>query len=175
MKMTKFIMENTKLPTFDPLPKYIWNMDLSDTDKLVYVALLGRTTLSQKNKWIDKEGHIFIVFEVAKLARYVGKSESTVFKSLRSLENNDLIKRVRNGFDRVNHIYVKLVETMNNETCTYENVDITPTINNRFNKSETTYDTYKKSYTNNKNNNNKNINNLYSFEDEFNYTKGDGF
>ena len=61
--MTKFIMENTKLPTFDPLPKYIWNMDLSDTDKLVYVALLGRTTLSQKNKWIDKEGHIFIVFE----------------------------------------------------------------------------------------------------------------
>ena len=117
---------------------------------------------------------------MAKLARYVGKSESTVFKSLRSLENNDLIKRVRNGFDRVNHIYVKLVESMNNETCTYENVDITPTINNRFNKSETTYDTYKKSYTNkknntNKNNNNKNINNLYSFEDEFNYTKGDGF
>lgn len=173
--MTKFIMESTKLPTFDPLPKYIWNMDLSDTDKLIYVALLGRTTLSQKNKWIDKEGHIFIVFEVAKLARYVGKSESTVFKSLRSLENNDLIKRVRNGFDRVNHIYVKLVEAMNNETCTCENVDITPTINNRFNKSETTYDTYKKSHTNNKNNNNKNINNLYSFEDEFNYTKGDGF
>ena len=30
--MTKFIMENTKLPTIDPLPKYIWNMDLSDTD-----------------------------------------------------------------------------------------------------------------------------------------------
>lgn len=86
-------------------------MDLSDTDKLAYVALLERTTLSQKNKWIDKEGHIFIVFEVAKLARYVGKSE-------------------------------------------------------------TIYDTYKKSYTNNKNNNNKNINNLYSFEDEFNYTKG---
>ena len=98
-----------------------------------------------------------------------------MFKSLRNLENNDLIKRVRNGFDRVNHIYVKLVEAMNNETCTYENVDITPTINNRFNKSETTYDTYKKSYTNNKNNNNKNINNLHSFEDEFNYTKGDGF
>ncbi len=175
--MTKFIMQDTKLPTFDPLPKYIWNMDLSDTDKLIYVALLGRTTLSQKNKWIDKEGHIFIVFEVAKLAKYVGKSESTVFKSLRNLEDNDLIKRVRNGFDRVNHIYVKIVDTPDNDTHTYENSDITPTINNICNMSENTPDTYRKPYTNNKNSNYKNINknNISTFEDEFNYTKGDGF
>ena len=53
--MTKFIMENTKLPTFDPLPKYIWHMDLSDTDKLVYVALLGRTTLSQRISGLIKK------------------------------------------------------------------------------------------------------------------------
>ena len=114
---------------------------------------------------------------MAKLAKYVGKSESTVFKSLRNLENNDLIKRVRNGFDRVNHIYVKIVDTPDNDTRTYENSDITPTMNNTCNMSENTPDIYRKLYTNNKNSNYKNINknNISTFEEEFNYTKGDGF
>lgn len=68
---TQYIKQNTQLPEYDPFPKYLWNMtDLTDTEKLIYAALLGRVTLSQKNNWTDEDGNIYIIFEIKNIMKY---------------------------------------------------------------------------------------------------------
>ena len=43
-----------------PYPRFLFKMEISQTAKLLYALLLDRSTLSQKNKWQDDEGRIYI-------------------------------------------------------------------------------------------------------------------
>ena len=55
-----YIMADTKLPAYLPYPRFLLKMEISQTAKLLYALLLDRSTLSQKNKWQDDEGRIYI-------------------------------------------------------------------------------------------------------------------
>ena len=48
-----YIMADTPLPLFLPYPRFLLKMEISQTAKLLYSLLLDRSTLSQKNKWLD--------------------------------------------------------------------------------------------------------------------------
>ena len=37
--MTEYIKAHTKLPPYDPLPRFIWEMDLSNTSIIIYSLL----------------------------------------------------------------------------------------------------------------------------------------
>lgn len=180
--MTQFIKCETPLPEFDPFPKYLWQFDISDTDKLIYIALLSRTTLSQKNRWTDENGNVYIIFEIKSIMKYVGKSRSTVFNSLRNLERHNLIVRQRTGYDRANHIFVKIVEGTNKTTLSSEKLDAIG-LNYWNNKVQNPGKNGSNILHTNKNKINKhNINNIkskncksISYSHQYNYTKGDGF
>ena len=53
-------MADTPLPIYLPYPRFLLKMEISQTAKLLYALLLDRSTLSQKNKWLDDEGRIYI-------------------------------------------------------------------------------------------------------------------
>ena len=53
-------MADTPLPIYLPYPRFLLKMEISQTAKLLYSLLLDRSTLSQKNKWQDDEGRIYI-------------------------------------------------------------------------------------------------------------------
>lgn len=84
--------------------------ELSAEAIILYSMLLKRTGMSFKNKWIDKEGRVFIYFTVEEIMRRRNISKPTAIKTLDELDSKKgigLIERVRLGLGKPNIIYVK--------------------------------------------------------------------
>ena len=69
-------MADTPLPLFLPYPRFLLKMEISQTAKLLYALLLDRSTLSQKNKWQDDEGRIYIIYPIAEIAEILDKGST---------------------------------------------------------------------------------------------------
>lgn len=107
--MTTFLTANSTLPPYMAFPSFILDCDFSETTKLLYMVLLNRARLSQKNDgWIDKKGHVFSYFTIEDMAATLRKSQTTIKTSLSALEQVDLICRARQGTGNPNRIYVKV-------------------------------------------------------------------
>ena len=81
--------------------------DLNLTDALVYSALYSRTTLSEKNGWIDEDGRIYIFYSIENLSEDLRKGQTVIKAALRKLTAAGLIETKRN-FGAPNTIYVNL-------------------------------------------------------------------
>ena len=112
--MTDFLTADTNLPSYMMFPRFLLDMKINETAKMLYIILLDRTRLSQKNEgWSDIDGHVFIYFTIEVLAEVLHKSQMTVKTALAVLEKQELIFRKRQGPGQPNQIYVKLPkETM---------------------------------------------------------------
>lgn len=76
---------------------------------MIYMLLLDRARLSmQKEGWQDEQGRVFICYTIQSLATAIQKSEMTVKNALKSLEQQDLIYRQRQGAGMPNRIFVKV-------------------------------------------------------------------
>ena len=98
---------DTKLLPYLPYPRFLLEVDLTQTAKVLYAVLLDRTNLSRANGWTDEDGNVFIVFPLNKMADLVDKGPSTVKNALNELETAGLIERRRCGNGVPNRIYVK--------------------------------------------------------------------
>ena len=106
--MTEFLTENTSLPPYMVFPRFLLDMELNETTKLLYMVLLDRARLSLKNEgWTDTSGHVFLYFTIEAMAEVLHKSQMTIKTSLTALEKQDLILRKRQGAGHPNRIYVK--------------------------------------------------------------------
>lgn len=102
------------LPQYLPYARFLLDTDLSHTAKLLYTLLLDRATLSQKNNWIDAQGHIYVIYPLSSLAKDLGCSISSITRSFTELENAQLVERVRNGFSKPRRILLKVPHTTQN-------------------------------------------------------------
>lgn len=92
--MTEFLTENTSLPPYMVFPRFLLDMELNETTKLLYMVLLDRARLSLKNEgWTDTSGHVFLYFTIEAMAEVLHKSQMTIKTSLAALERQDLILR----------------------------------------------------------------------------------
>jgi len=90
-------------------PRFLLDMEINETAKMLYIILLDRARLSQKNEgWSDIDGHVFIYFTIEALAEVLHKSQMTIKTALAVLEKQELIFRKRQGPGQPNRIYVKL-------------------------------------------------------------------
>ena len=101
-------MADTKLPAYLPYPRFLLKMEISQTAKLLYALLLDRSTLSQKNKWQDGEGRIYIIYPIAEIAEILDKGSTTIKGALNELDMAGLLERERGGFSAPNRLYVKV-------------------------------------------------------------------
>ena len=107
--MTDFLIADTNLPSYMMFPRFLLDMEINETAKMLYIILLDRARLSQKNKgWSDTDGHVFIYFTIEALSEVLHKSQMTVKTALAVLEKQELIFRKRQGPGQPNRIYVKL-------------------------------------------------------------------
>lgn len=59
--MTEFITTDTSQPPYMVFPRFLLDMELNETTKLLYMVLLDRARLSLKNEgWTDDPGHVFL-------------------------------------------------------------------------------------------------------------------
>jgi len=111
--MTQFLQRDSPIPRFFVYPKFLLTLDLSETAKMIYMLLLDRARLSmQKEGWQDEQGRVFICYTIQSLATAIQKSEMTVKNALKSLEQQGLIYRQRQGAGMPSRIFVK-VQTEN--------------------------------------------------------------
>ena len=60
--MSKYMYEHTKMPPYLPMPRFLLNCPISNTAKMLYVRLLGKAQLSQKNQWMDGQGRVYFIY-----------------------------------------------------------------------------------------------------------------
>ena len=97
-------MADTPLPIYLPYPRFLLKMEISQTAKLLYSLLLDRSTLSQKNKWQDDEGRIYIIYPIAEIAEILDKGSTTIKGALNELDMAGLLERERGGFSAPNRL-----------------------------------------------------------------------
>jgi len=106
--ITDYITADTAMPPFFRYPRFLLKMDLSYTAMLLYMLLLDRTALSQKNGWQDSGGRTYIVYPVAEIGETLGKGSTAIKSALNELDAAGLLVRERRGFSAPNRLYVKI-------------------------------------------------------------------
>ena len=81
--------------------------DLSTDAKTLYGILLDRMGLSVKNRWLDEQGRVYIIFPVQEVMDALGCADNKATKLFRELEKFGLIERKRRGLGKPDLIYVK--------------------------------------------------------------------
>lgn len=84
--------------------------ELSSDAILLYSILLQRVGLSYKNKWIDDEERVYIIFTIEEIEKKMRCSKPKAVKILDELDEKNgmgLIQRKRQGLGKPNIIYVK--------------------------------------------------------------------
>ena len=108
--MTHYLHSDSRIPEYMAFPRFLLERtSLSETAKIVYMILLNRARLSQKNDgWTDEYGHIFIYYPIKDIAAAIHKSEMSVKTALAALERDKLIYRQHQGVGKANRIFVKI-------------------------------------------------------------------
>ena len=107
--MTQYLKCYSYLPKYMAYPRFLLEVNISETAKLVYMLLLDRARVSMKNDtWQDEHGRVFVLYTIPDLARDIGKGETTVKKALNQLVRQDLIWKQSQGAGHPNKIYVKI-------------------------------------------------------------------
>lgn len=83
---------------------------LSLSAKLLYSLMLHRAKLSRRNNWVDKDGHIYIIYTINEITADMNIHRNSATKILQELDDVKgigLIKRIRQGLGKPDIIYVK--------------------------------------------------------------------
>ena len=74
---------------------------------ITYSVLQDRMNLSMKNHWQDERNRVYIRYKVSDLTEMIGRTDDTVSKYLKELEDIGLIERPRKGLGQGKVTYVK--------------------------------------------------------------------
>lgn len=96
------------LTCYLPLPRGALEMGLSSTALILYALLLDRGTLSQKNRFADEAGKVYVIYPIEELSRKLGIRHNAVGKNLKQLEENGLIRRARPAGNAASFIFLNL-------------------------------------------------------------------
>lgn len=97
---------------FYRIPKVLFTDDyfrnLSSDAKVLYGLMLDRMALSIKNRWIDEDNRVYIIFSLEQVMKYMncGRDKGTLAE-LDTKKGIGLIERVKQGFGKPDIIYVK--------------------------------------------------------------------
>ena len=104
--MSKYMYEHTKMPPYLPMPRFLLNCPISNTAKMLYIRLLSKAQLSQKNRWLDGRGRVYFIYPIHQMATDMNKSETTIKGAMKELVKAQLLKKIPEGRGRPNRLYV---------------------------------------------------------------------
>lgn len=140
-----------------PMPRYVLELPISSTAKILYTVLLSRALLSaQQDGWEDEQGRVFQYYTIGDLGAVLHRGESAILDVLAALEKHDLIARVRQGPGRANRIYVKISQGDRKPQLALKNQSLRP--------QKTTVSTFGKPRGNNKKTADNNIDQTGGYE-----------
>lgn len=103
--------------SFIRIPKILMTGDsfatLSSQSKILYGMMIDKMGASLKNKWLDNEGRVYIVYPVTEIQADMNLSKRKTLECLSELEEIGLIEKRKRGGGLPNIIYVKNFATAN--------------------------------------------------------------
>ena len=114
MKFKYFYGAEADQFSFYRIPKVLFTdsyfKDLSSDAKILYGLMLDRMSLSIKNQWFDENNRAYIYFSIEDIMELLNCGLNKAIKSMQELDDETgigLIEKRRQGFGKVNIIYVK--------------------------------------------------------------------
>ena len=104
--MSKYMYEHTKMPSYLPMPRFLLNCPISNTAKMLYIRLLGKAQLSQKNRWLDGQGRVYFIYPIHQIATDMNKSATTIKDAMKELVKEQLLEKIPEGRGRPNRLYI---------------------------------------------------------------------
>ena len=162
---------------FYRVPKVLFTDDryrkLSTDAKMLYGLMLDRMALSEKNRWNDDNGRLYIYFTVDDIQESLGVARQKASLMLSELEKGGLILRERRGLGRPNRIYVGRFLSSPGVTAREER-HLPDNLGSNFKKYENQtsgsmeikLQEVRKSNSNNTNKSNTDLNKIYSINQE---------
>lgn len=80
---------------------------LSIQAKILYGLLLDRMSMASKNKWIDDNGLVYIIYQISEIRDDMHISMRKAVDYMGELENIGLVQKKQRGNGKPNLIYVK--------------------------------------------------------------------
>ena len=110
MQFDYFYQEESENYAFYRTPKVLCTdkrfQGLSSDAKLLYGILLDRIQLSQKNNWIDDEGHVFVYMTIESIEQALGRCHQKACKVLKELVTFGLVEQKKQGLCKPTKLYV---------------------------------------------------------------------
>ena len=108
--------------TFYRIPKILVTdsrfKGVSSDAKILYGVLLDRMSLSLKNKWIDEQNRVFIIYSIKEICEKLECSKDKAMYVMAELDNSKgigLIEKAKRGLGLPDIIYVKNFATLENK------------------------------------------------------------
>lgn len=112
--------------SFYRIPKVLFRnnyfKNLSCEAKVLYGLLLDRTSLSIRNRWLDEEDRVYIIFTIEEVSEMLNCGVQKAVKLLKELDCRTgigLIEKKRLGLGKPNIIYVKNFMTEDLDSSSY--------------------------------------------------------
>lgn len=106
----QYITMTTELPPFLPYPRFLLELPLSETARLVYCVLLSRILVSQHNGWVDDAGRVYCRYPILSLAKDCSRGKSAILTAVAALEKQGLLTRQKGGAGRANTLFLRVPE-----------------------------------------------------------------
>ena len=94
----EYLTERTLIRDFIPYPRFLLDMNLNQTARILYALLLDRSKISRNNGWKNEKGYIYVIYPIMDLAQVLEKSHMTIKKALNELEDAGLLVRKNRDF-----------------------------------------------------------------------------
>lgn len=111
MQFDYFYGAKTEQYSFYTIPKMLIQdqkfKNISMDAKVLYAIMLSRSALSYRNNYIDGDGKVYIIFPVQSIMEELNCCNQKAIKTLKELENKNLIEKVIRGQGKAALIYVK--------------------------------------------------------------------
>lgn len=119
--MSKYMYEYTKMPPYLPMPRFLLNCPISNTAKMLYIRLLGKAQLSQKNHWLDGQGRVYFIYPIHQMATDMNKSATTIKDAIKELVKAQLLEKIPEGRGRPNRLYILFPDEEQGQKSAVEN------------------------------------------------------
>lgn len=104
----EYMTERTLIRDYIPYPRFLLEMNLTQTARILYALLLDRSKISRNNGWKNEQGYVYVIYPIIDLAQVLDKSHMTIKKALNELEDAGLLVRKKQGFSKPNLLYVRI-------------------------------------------------------------------
>ena len=105
--------------SFFKIPKILYTdsifKTLSSDAKVLYSILLDRMSLSMKNRWLDENNKVFIIFTIDEIEETMNIGRNKAINIMKEIQDFGLIEKKRRGLGKPNIIYVKSFLVENTE------------------------------------------------------------